>query len=334
LIVNKLRALIDYLKHHRDFALLGGATLLLLVALLRPTVQVQRDIYTYLLVVDITQSMNTVDMMVDGKPASRIAYTRRLLHDLISGMPCGTRVSLAFFAGASAALQYSPIEVCGNFDAIQDNIAHMEWRMAWSGNSRLRQGAQSIAHLTRTLGEPAQVVFLTDGEEAPGLHAFNTLDLSGFQGGKGWLVVGIGSEKGAPIPKYDENNKLLGYWSAESFQMQPGVAQISQENFGARDEGVAQSDYSRQYSKLDEEYLKKYSAEIGSDYVKGNSIAGVQSAITSLKPARRDIAPMEIDRILAGLAGLLLLAAYFTHHPLLLLRKLLHRYNLLRSHPG
>lgn len=332
--MNKLRRLLDYLKHHRDFALLGGATLLLLVALLRPTVQVQRDIYTYLLVVDITQSMNTVDMMVDGKPASRNAYTRRLLHDLISGMPCGTRVSLAFFAGASAALQYSPIEVCGNFDAIQDNIAHMEWRMAWSGNSRLRQGAQSIAHLTRTLGEPAQVVFLTDGEEAPGLHAFNTLDLSGFQGGKGWLVVGIGSEKGAPIPKYDENNKLLGYWSAESFQMQPGVAQISQENFGARDEGVAQSDYSRQYSRLDEEYLKKYSAEIGSDYVKGNSIAGVQNAITSLKPARRDLAPMEIDRVLAGLAGLLLLAAYFTQHPLLLLHKLLHRYNLLRSHPG
>lgn len=332
--MNRLRTFIDYLKHHRDFALLGGATLLLLVALLRPTVQVQRDIYTYLLVVDITQSMNTVDMMVDGKPASRNAYTRRLLHDLISGMPCGTRVSLAFFAGASAALQYSPIEVCGNFDAIQDNIAHMEWRMAWSGNSRLRQGAQSIAHLTRTLGEPAQVVFLTDGEEAPGLHAFNTLDLSGFQGGKGWLVVGIGSEKGAPIPKYDENNKLLGYWSAESFQMQPGVAQISQENFGARDEGVAQSDYSRQYSKLDEEYLKKYTAEVGSDYVKGNSIAGVQNAITSLKPARRDLAPMEIDRVLAGVAGLLLLAAYFTQHPLLMLRRLLHRYKLLRSHPG
>ena len=65
----------------------------------------------------------------------------------------------------------------------------------------------------------------------------------------------------------------------------------------------------------------------------GDSIAGVQLAITSLKPARRDIAPMEIDRILAGLAGLLLLAAYFTHHPLQLLRRLLHRYKLLR-HPG
>lgn len=333
--MNKLRALLDYLKHHRDFSLLAGATVLLLVALLRPTVQVQRDIYSYLLVVDITQSMNTVDMRMDGKPASRNAYTRRLLHDLISGMPCGTRVSLAFFAGGSAALQYSPIEVCKNFDAIQDNIAHMEWRMAWSGNSRLRQGAQSIAHLTRTLGEPTQVVFLTDGEEAPRLHAFNTLDLTGFQGGKGWLVVGIGSEQGAPIPKYDEQNKLLGYWSAESFQMQPGVAQISQENFGARDDGVALMDSSRQLSKLDEDYLKKYSAEIGSTYIRGDSIAVVQSAITSLQPARRDIAPLEIDRLLAGLAGVLLLGAYVSQHPLRLLRRWLHRRKPQpASHPG
>ena len=320
-----MRRIADHLKHHRDFALLAGAMLLLLLALLRPTVQVQRDIYSYLLVVDISQSMNTEDMRLAGQPASRIAFTRRLLNDMVASLPCGTKVGLAFFAGASAALQYSPIEVCGNFDAIQDNIAHMEWRMAWSGNSRLRQGAHSIAHITRALQEPSQVVFFTDGEEAPRLHAFNTLDLSGFQDGKGWLIVGIGSDKGAPIPKYDENNKLLGYWSAESFAVQPGVAQISQENFGARDDGVALMDSSRQYSKLDEEYLKKYAAEIGSDYIRGDHIAPVLSAISHLKPARHDQAPMELHSLLAGIAGLLLLGAYLSHHPLIFLRRLLHR---------
>jgi mxaL protein len=322
-----MKTLLDRLRHHRDLALLAGALLLLLAALFRPTVQVQRDIYTYLLVVDITQSMNTEDMQLAGKPASRIVYTRRLLQDLVASMPCGTRVAIAYFAGGSAALQYNPIEVCQNFDAIQDNIAHMEWRMAWSGNSRLRQGAQAIAHLTRILGEPAQVVFLTDGEESPRLHAFNTLDLAGFQGGKGWLVVGIGSEEGAPIPKFDENNKLLGYWSAESFQIQPGVAQISQENFGARDSEVAQMDSTRQYSKLDEAYLKTYAAEIGSDYVRGDNISAVQTAILSLKPARRDIAPAEISLLLAGVAGLLLLGSYLTQHPLLLLKRLTHRFS-------
>ena len=291
-------------------ALLSVALVLLLVALFRPSINVQREIYSYLFVVDITQSMNTVDMVLEGKPVSRIAYTRQLMRETLASLPCGTRVAMAFFAGTEAALQYSPIEVCQNYDAIQDNIAHVEWRMAWSGNSRLRQGAQSIAHLTRTLREPAQVVFFTDGEEAPRLHAFNTLDLAGFQGGKGWLVVGIGSEKGAPIPKLDENNKLLGYWSAESFQVQPGVAQISQENFGARDDGVAMMDSSRQYSKLDEDYLKKYTAEIGSDYLRGDSFSKVASAMGNLKPIRRDLAPMELSNLFALLSGVLLLFAY------------------------
>lgn len=321
----KLREILAYAKHHRDVVLLTSATLLLVVALFRPTVNLQRDIYSYLLVVDITQSMNTVDMSLDGKPVSRIVYTRKLLHDMVASMPCGTRLGMSFFAGASVALQYSPIEVCENYDAIQDNIDHMEWRMGWSGNSRLRQGAQSIAHLTRTLREPSQVLFFTDGEEAPRLHAFNTLDLAGFQGGKGWLVIGIGSDKGAPIPKYDESNKLLGYWSAESFQMQPGVAQISQENFGARDDGVALMDSSRQLSRLDEEYLKKYTAEIGSDYVRGDNIAAVQLAINSLKPSRHDTAPVQLNHWLAALAGLLLLGAFLSRHPTMLISQLLKR---------
>ncbi len=320
----KLRQFIDYLKHHRDFALLASATLLLLVALFRPTVTMPRDIYSYMLVVDITQSMNVEDMKVDGKPASRIAYTRRLLRDTVANMPCGTRVSIALFAGASAALLYSPVEVCQNYDVLQDTISHLEWRQAWSGNSRLRQGAQAIAHLVRTAREPAQVIFYTDGEEAPRLHAFNTLDLAGFQGGKGWLVVGIGDDKGSPIPKLDENNKVLGYWSAESMRMQPGIAQISQENIGARNDEVAASDNDRQYSKLDEDYLKKYTAEIGSSYVRGDNFSRVQSAMAKLKPARHDNAPVEINRYLAGLAGLLLLIAYLGHHPLQLLRRLLH----------
>ncbi len=320
-----MKSPLTYLKHHRDFAWLAGSTLLLLVAMLRPSVNLQRDIYSYMLVVDITQSMNVEDMKLDGKPASRLAYTRHLLHDTVASMPCGTRVSIALFAGAGAALLYSPIEVCQNYDVIQDTIAHLEWRQAWSGNSRLRHGAQAIAHLITTMREPARVVFLTDGEEAPRLHAFNTLDLAGFQGGSGWLVVGIGDDQGTPIPKLDENNKMMGFWSADSMRMQPGVAQISQENIGARNDSVAASDNERVYSKLDEEYLKKYTAELGAAYVRGDSIIRVQSAMSQLKPARHDTAPFEINRVLAGLAGFMLLIAFLGQHPLQMLRRLLLR---------
>jgi mxaL protein len=97
----------------------------------------------------------------------------------------------------------------------------------------------TLARVLRAFPEPAQVVYFSDGEEAPKLHAFNTKDLTNFQGGNGWLFVGIGSIEGAPIPKYDEKNQLIGYWSNDSFAMQPGIAQISEANLGVRDNNVA-----------------------------------------------------------------------------------------------
>jgi mxaL protein len=77
----------------------------------------------------------------------------------------------------------------------------------------------TLARVIRAFPEPAQVVYFTDGEEAPKLHAFNTKDLTNFQGGNGWLFVGIGSDKGTAIPKLDDKNQVIGYWSADSFAM-------------------------------------------------------------------------------------------------------------------
>jgi len=315
-----MKNLFDYLLHRRDTALLAAALLLLVAALLRPTVPVQRNIYTYLLVVDITQSMNVPDMTLDGKPISRLDYTRNMLHELVSTMPCGTRVSLALFSGVSVADLFTPIEVCANFDAIQDSIQHIDWRAAWSGNSRVRDSMLSVGRLLRSLPEPAQVVFFTDGEEAPRLHTFNTRDLSNFQDGSGWLLVGIGSEKGTAIPKLDEKNQVIGYWAAESFAMQPGIAQISEQNIGARNETIAAAEADRYLSKLDENYVKSLAKEVSGQYLRGDSLQAVLSAMRAQKPARRDTAPLEIHWMLAALAGLLLLAAYLPRHPLGIIR--------------
>jgi mxaL protein len=317
-----MRKIVDYLRHHRDAALLSAALLLLVVALFRPTVPVDRNIYSYMFVVDISQSMNVEDMTLNGKRASRLAYTKQMLRDIVSGMPCGTRVSVALFAGVSVSALYSPIEVCANYAAIQDTIDHLDWRMAWSGNSRVRESMLSVARTLRALPEPAQVVFFTDGEEAPRLHAFNTRDLSNFQGGSGWLLVGVGSGKGTAIPKYDEKNQLIGYWAGDSFAMQPGIAQISEQNIGNRDNNVAAGEGDRYLSKLDEDYLKSLAKEVSGIYVRGDSLQTVRAAMNKQKPARHDVAPFDLHILLASLAGLLLLAAHLPRHPLGMLRHL------------
>ena len=315
----------SYLRNRRDATLLASAFALLIVAAFKPTVPMPRNIYSYLLVADISQSMNVVDTTLNGKPTSRMAYTQYMLRHIVANMPCGTRVSIGLFAGVSVAALYNPIEVCSNYAAIQDTIDHLDWRTAWSGNSRVRDSMFTLARVLRAFPEPAQVVYFTDGEEAPKLHAFNTKDLTNFQGGNGWLFVGIGSEKGTAIPKLDDKNQLIGYWSADSFAMQPGIAQISEANIGVRDNNVAGGTGDRYISKLQEEYLKDLSKQVSGDYVRGDSLQSILSAMKHQKPARRDIAPYDIQWILASLAGLLLLMAYLPKQPFTELSKWLKR---------
>lgn len=311
-----MRKIVSYLRHRHDTTLLAAALILLIAAMFKPTVPIKRDIYSYLLVADISQSMNVMDMELNGKPVSRIAYTQDVLHGLISSMPCGTNVSIGLFAGVSVAALYTPIEVCANFAAIQDTIDHLDWRTGWSGNSRIRESMLTLARVIRAFPESAQAVYFTDGEEAPRLHAFNTRDLTNFQGGDGWLFVGIGSDKGTPIPKLDEKNQLIGYWAGDSFAMQPGIAQISEANIGVRDNNVAGGESDRYLSKLDEEYLKSLAKEVNASYVRGDSLQAVQKAMKKQKPARRDKAAFELRWVLASVAGLLFIAAYLPKHPL------------------
>jgi len=292
-----------------------AAFTLLVIALFNPTIPVKRNIYSYIFAVDISQSMNVVDKTLNGKPVSRLVYIQDTLHKLVSELPCGTNVSIGLFAGVSVAALYTPIEVCENFDAINDTIDHFDWRTGWSGNSRIRGSMPVLAKTIRSFPAPAQVVFFTDGEEAPKLHVFNREDLSAFQGGDDWLLVGVGSDKGTPIPKFDEHNQLIGYWANESFAMQPGIAQISEANIGSRNDSVANGESDRYLSKLDETYLQDLAKEINGMYVRADSVSSILDAMKKQKPARRDNAKFELRWVLAALAGVLFIFAYLPKHP-------------------
>ncbi len=297
--------------HSRDFFRLATSLVLLVsAAILQPTIQVKRDIRNYLLVVDISQSMNVEDVTIKGVSSSRLAYTKEMLQNIVANMPCGTGVGIAIFAGTGIAALYTPLEVCENYSVILDTISHLEWRNAWAANSQIRQSLFSLATVLRSFSEPAQVVYFTDGEEAPKLHIFNTKDLSSFQKSSDWLFVGIGSEKGAGIPKFSDQNQLIGYWSNDSFAVQPGISQISQGNLGARDTSVAISENDTYQSKLDEKYLKSLAKEIDGDYVRGDNLVSVLSAMKDQKPAAHIVAPMDVSWVLASLAGLVLISAY------------------------
>ena len=92
-------------------------------------------------------------------------------------------------------------------------------------------------------------------------------------------------QRRTPIPKYDNKNQLIGYWSNDSFALQPGIAQISESNIGVRDDNVASGATDRYMSKLDNEYLEKLANEIGGLYVDGQSYRSVKKEMKKLPPS-------------------------------------------------
>ncbi|HEY8118497.1 MAG TPA: VWA domain-containing protein [Methylophilaceae bacterium] len=298
------------LLKHRDTLFLASALILLVASLFHPTIPVKQDLHNYLLVVDVTQSMNTVDMKWQGQSVSRLDYTRQLLRETVAKLPCGTNVSLSVFSAENIALLFTPIEVCKNYDVIQDSIAHLEWRMAWRGNSRLRFGMLSTAAVLNSLPAPAQAVFFTDGDEAPKLNAVNKTDLSAWQGGAGWLIVGIGSDQPSPIPKFDSEDKILGYWAFSNSIMAPSQVQ-SEESLGTRDDSIATDDYNRYLSKLDEVYLKELSGEIGATYLRAHDARDLIEAMDKQKPAGRDTQRLRVDWLMIVIAIVLVLTGYW-----------------------
>jgi len=298
-----------HFKKKSDFFLLVSFILLLL-ALINPSIPVNQSLYNYILVADISQSMNTEDMKINQKTVSRLDYTKHIMSRLVEDFPCGTKVSIGMFAGVSVSATYSPIEVCENFSNINTTISKLDWRATWSGNTRIRESVINLARLIRSFPESAQVIFFTDGEEAPKLHVFNTRDLEQFQGGNDWLFVGIGSDEGAPIPKYDNKNQLIGYWSHDSFALQPGIAQISESNIGVRDNKVASGATDRYMSKLDSEYLEKLAKEIGGFYVDGQSYRAVKKEMKKQPPAWKAPDQYYLQPILCFLALLFFIARF------------------------
>ena len=113
--------------------------------------QVKKSITSYMLLVDVSQSMNAEDMLVNENAISRIEYTKLLLKQIINKSDCGSFFSINIFVADNVASIIEPVEKCKNYDELMDTIDKLEWRMAWKGNSRITFGIKSAAKMQDSL---------------------------------------------------------------------------------------------------------------------------------------------------------------------------------------
>ncbi|WP_291173286.1 vWA domain-containing protein [Hyphomicrobium sp.] len=204
----------ERLQDARFWALLAALALTCL-ALALPRVTLTRDVYDVLAVVDITGSMNTRDMALSGQPVSRIDAAKAALERLLADLPCQSRLGLGIFTERRSFLLFNPIEVCENFAPLETAIQELDWRMAWEGDSMVAKGFYHAITIAEDL--KADLVFVTDGHEAPPLPGGGTM-LPEFEGTPGkvkGILLGVGGRDKVPLPKFDDEGHEVGTYTAD-----------------------------------------------------------------------------------------------------------------------
>lgn len=309
--MNKIFKFLTVLKENYETVLLVSAGMFLLLALIKPQIQLKQEVHNYLLVADISQSMNAEDVTVNNKPVNRLVYTQHLMKEVVKSSPCGTYVSVGVFAAQNVALLIMPLEVCANFDIITDTINHLEWRMAWSGNSRMTFGVKAAEGTFDYLNIPAQMLFFTDGDEAPKANGINKLDISDVRIGKNIIFVGVGSNVPSPIPRYNANNVKIGYWGTDAAaESSGGGIMYNDASKDDPDPPVAYAEFDRYLSQLDADHLKEMATEIKGQYVEGIDKPEFYKFVQSQTPAAKFVTAYSVRWVYLMIAALLVLATY------------------------
>ena len=295
------------LRAHRigAFAL---AALVLLPVFFAPHRFLPGATFSYLFVIDVSESMNVRDVDPSDANTSRLDRAKAAVIASLAALPCGSRVAVALFAGSDTLVLFEPLEVCRHYPAIEQTVQRIDWRMGWDGDSRVES---AVVNALREAGARGlDLVFFSDGDEAPHVIVPHLGELLAVQGKvKGWLL-GTGSQQARPVPRLDADNHIIGYWTAvdavrEGFY--PNLSEVVKQSASPAEleRSGALDEVQEHKSALNEEYLKQVGAAAGLRYIKADSVGGVASALTDPAIARHE--PAERDmRIVFGLAAALL----------------------------
>jgi len=295
--------------------ILAGAVLLLGGALSRPQVAVEQAGFDLLAIVDITGSMNVRDYSDNGRPVSRLEAVKKALAVMAAQLPCPSKMALGIFAERQSFLLFEPIDICVNYAPVEGAIAMLDWRMAWEGDSRVAAGLYRAIDHARAL--KTDLVFFTDGQEAPPLPASGGPAFEGQPGVVRGLVVGVGGYELSPIPKFDDRGREIGFFGQDDvphesrFGLPPKGAE-QRDGFNARNApfGADVAVGSEHLSSVREPYLQDLAGKAGLAYarlVDGEDLLKKYLAAGSLhaRPSSRDLSPW-----LAGCASAALVTLY------------------------
>jgi mxaL protein len=304
----------NLLRRHGEAVLLLLAALALGVTFARPGIGVMQPQVDAVVVLDITQSMNVAEAARRGEPLSRLVHAKHELEQVLTMLPCGSRLGWGVFTEHRSFLLLAPIETCAHQRELLQTLHHIDGRMAWAGNSEVAKGLNSALRMATALDDKPALVFVTDGHEAPPLDPHLRPAFSVARGEVRGLLVGVGGDVPQPIPRSDPSGRQLGWWSAKE------VFQVDPRSLGRYGNGEAMADSvsdavppnvgatpgAEHLSSLREGYLKLLGSETGLRYQRLGSTEALLAALTDPQLARPVASRVDLRPMLAGLALLAL----------------------------
>lgn len=297
------------------FLLLAGALALALATFAVPPLPLTRTGVQVLAVVDITGSMNVRDYAAGGQPQSRLEAAKAALRQLLAGLPCGSRLALGLFTERRPFLLFAPVEVCDGFAPLDGALAALDWRMAWEADSRVAAGFYRAVAMAAEIG--SDLLFITDGQEAPPLPGGRVPPFEGEPGAVRGLIVGAGGYTLAPIPKFNDRGRETGFYAETEVQQEnrfgPAPADAeSREGYNPRNApfGAAAARGSEHLSAVREDHLKDLAARTGLAYAHLDGPGSLDAPLRAAATARPVPGRLDLRPFLGAAALLLVLAAH------------------------
>ena len=292
------------------------AAVLFGVAAALPPLPVPGRSFHHMVVLDITQSMNTLDYELDGKPVSRLDYAKHSLGQSLRTLPCGSSIGWGVFSEYRLLALMTPVEVCGNYHELLATLANIDGQMSWAGASEVSKGLFSSIRALRDMAQPPSLVFVTDGHEAPPLHPKMRPSFDGEPGRVKGLIIGTGGSALSPIPKFDLDGRPLGFWKADEVVQGDPAAHGRGTGDGAQESLADESGQAigrtamagtEHLSNLKDAHLRDLAAQTGMRYEALSSPVELSHALIDPAFARTQSIPTELGW-LPALLGLSCLA--------------------------
>ncbi len=283
-------------------------TLLIMAALWFPRTDRTIQVMDLLFVIDITQSMDVEDVDFDGEKISRLTWATQYTKQTLQQLPCGSHVGLAAFTEARSLVLINPVEVCSSYNDLTRMLTKINGSMAWALSSEVSKAAFTAIDQAKLMEPSPDIVFITDGHEAPPLHETLFPKYQGKLGDVSGVFIGVGGEKLLPIPKHDIDGTEAGFWEQNDVMHEDVYASLRNESAESR----AAKPRNEHLSSQKKSHLEQLAKMLDFDYVISPSKANtVISALENKVKTRDQVVNYDWAPWFTGVALFLLILLYF-----------------------